>query len=135
MDGVTGSQAWRKEPGTWVAIAVALLLWAAAFAGIRAGLESYGPGEIALFRFGTASVALAVYAVFTKMRLPDKRDLPQIALAGFLGILLALPAAAGRQCSGMSFSISASWVVLATLSMRPPTDVTAVSLRNSRNVS
>ena len=49
---------WRSEPKTWIAIIVALLLWASAFAGIRAGLVDYGPGEIALLRFGTASVAL-----------------------------------------------------------------------------
>jgi len=78
---------WRSEPRTWLAIVTALLLWASAFAGIRAGLEGgYGPGEVALLRFGTASVALAAYALVTRMRLPDRRDLAVIALAGFLGI-------------------------------------------------
>lgn len=78
---------------TYLSIAVALLLWAAAFAGIRAGLDhpgspGYGPGELALFRFGTASIALALYAAFSRMRLPDSRDLPVIVLAGLLGISL-----------------------------------------------
>lgn len=77
---------WRKEPTTWTAIIVALLLWASAFAGIRAGLVDYGPGEVALLRFGTASLVLVLLATFTRMRLPDRRDLPVIALAGFLGI-------------------------------------------------
>jgi drug/metabolite transporter (DMT)-like permease len=77
---------WRSEPKTWAAIVVALLLWASAFAGIRAGLVDYGPGEVALLRFGTASFVLAVYATLTRMRLPDRRDLPTVALAGFLGI-------------------------------------------------
>jgi len=78
---------WRREPKTWTAIVIALLLWASAFAGIRAGLEGgYGPGEVALLRFATASVALLLYALATKMRLPDRRDLPVIILAGFLGI-------------------------------------------------
>ena len=76
----------RREPRTWFAIAIALLLWASAFAGIRAGLRDFGPGELALLRFGTASVALALYALVRRMRLPDRRDLPVIALAGFLGI-------------------------------------------------
>ena len=76
----------RREPRTWFAIATALLLWASAFAGIRAGLRDFGPGELALLRFGTASVALALYALVRRMRLPDRRDLPVIALAGFLGI-------------------------------------------------
>lgn len=71
---------------TWVAIVVALLLWASAFAGIRAGLRSYGPGEVALLRFATASITLLLYAIFKRMPLPRRRDLPKIALAGFLGI-------------------------------------------------
>ncbi len=79
---------WRKEPLTWAAIGVALLLWAAAFAGIRAGLESFGPGQVALFRFGTASIALAGYALATRMRLPDARDLPAMMAAGLLGITI-----------------------------------------------
>lgn len=71
---------------TWIAIVVALLLWASAFAGIRAGLRSYGPGQVALLRFATASATLLLYAVFKRMPLPRRRDLPRIALAGFLGI-------------------------------------------------
>jgi drug/metabolite transporter (DMT)-like permease len=72
-------------------IAVALVLWASAFPGIRAGLDhpgspGYGPGELALLRFLTASLALAVVAFVTRMRLPDVRDLPVIVLAGFVGI-------------------------------------------------
>ena len=87
---------WRREPRTWTAIAGVLLLWASAFAGIRAGLrltpsgvpgpDGYGPGELALLRFGTASAALALYALATRMRLPARSELPGIGLAGFLGI-------------------------------------------------
>ncbi len=69
-----------------VAIAVTLLCWASAFAGIRASLATYTPGEIALLRFLVASAVLSVYAVFTRMRLPKKRDLGAISLMGFLGI-------------------------------------------------
>lgn len=84
----------RPDSRTYLTIAVALLFWAAAFPGIRAGLASaanpagYGPGELALLRFGTASLALAAYALLTRMRLPDRRDLPVIALSGFVGISL-----------------------------------------------
>jgi drug/metabolite transporter (DMT)-like permease len=85
-----------RESRPWLAIAGVLLLWASAFAGIRAGMRlgpsglpgpgGYGPGELALLRFGTASVALAAYALATRMPLPSRKDLPLIALAGFLGI-------------------------------------------------
>lgn len=74
------------EPKTGAAIAVTLVLWSSAFAGIKAGLEGYGPGELALLRFGTASVVLGAYAILTRMRLPRTKDLPRLAVAGFLGI-------------------------------------------------
>ena len=35
---MTDNQQWRNERGTLAAIVIALLLWASAFAGIRAGL-------------------------------------------------------------------------------------------------
>ena len=79
-------EAWRRDPRTWGAVVIALLLWASAFAGIRVGLESYGPGEVALLRFGTASLALFAYATITRMKLPKRRDLPVIVLAGLTGI-------------------------------------------------
>ena len=87
---------WKREPRTWMAIGGVLLLWASAFAGIRAGMrltpagtigaDGYGPGELALLRFGTASIVLALYALAKRMRLPQRSDLPRIGLAGFLGI-------------------------------------------------
>jgi len=87
---------WKREPRTWLAIAALLLLWASAFAGIRAGMrlspsgavgvDGYGPGELALLRFGTASMVLALYAFAKRMRLPERSELPLIGLTGFLGI-------------------------------------------------
>jgi drug/metabolite transporter (DMT)-like permease len=90
--------AWRREPLTWAAIAITLVLWASAFAGIKAGMrltpagvpgpDGYGPGEVALLRFGVASLVLAVYATFTRMRLPARKDLPRVMAAGILGITI-----------------------------------------------
>lgn len=86
------------ESKTWLAIAITLVLWASAFAGIRAGMRiqpdgtlgvgGYGPGQVALLRFGTASIVLALYALATRMRLPKREDLGRIALAGVLGITI-----------------------------------------------
>jgi len=87
---------WKRDPKIWLAIGGLLLLWASAFAGIRAGMrltpaglpgpDGYGPGELALLRFGTASLVLALYALAKRMRLPRLRELPLVALTGFLGI-------------------------------------------------
>jgi drug/metabolite transporter (DMT)-like permease len=87
---------WRRDPKVWFSLAATLLLWASAFAGIRAGMrltpaglpgpDGYGPGEVALLRFGTASLVLAVYAILTRMRPPSRGDLLGIAVAGVIGI-------------------------------------------------
>ncbi|MBD1809670.1 EamA family transporter [Microcoleus sp. FACHB-SPT15] len=76
----------QLDKRTLVAAAVTLVCWASAFAGIRASLSAYTPGQIALMRFLVASVVLAVYAVITRMPLPKKQDLGAIAIIGFLGI-------------------------------------------------
>lgn len=68
------------------AIGVTIFLWASAFAGIRAGLRAYTPEHLALLRYLTASLALAIYAVLTRMPLPRLRDLPGIAPIGIVGV-------------------------------------------------
>ena len=70
--------------GVLAALGLTILLWASAFAGIRAGLEFYGPGQVALLRFLVASVVLALYAALRRMRMPEKRDLPAVVLSGLL---------------------------------------------------
>ncbi|MBE0416302.1 MAG: DMT family transporter [Coriobacteriia bacterium] len=118
--GHVDEHSWRREPSTWVAIIVALLFWASAFAGIRAGLESYGPGQVALLRFGTASAVFLVWATVIRMRLPDARDIPRIALAGLLGITVyhvALNYGEVTVTAGAaSLIISASPIITALLS-------------------
>ena len=71
-----------------LALAATVVFWASAFAGIRAGLDDYGPGQIALFRFAVASVVLGAFALTTRMGLPERRDLPAVFLAGFLAFTL-----------------------------------------------
>ncbi|MEW6638733.1 MAG: DMT family transporter [Actinomycetota bacterium] len=76
-----------SKPDLFVPISLGLtiLFWASAFPGIRAGLAAYTPGQVALLRLLVASAVLAVYAVAVRMRLPEVRDLPAVALGGFLG--------------------------------------------------
>lgn len=71
----------------WLGLATTLLLWASAFAGIRAGLEDYSPAHLVLFRFLVASATFAIYAIATRMALPARRDLPGIFLVGFWGFV------------------------------------------------
>ncbi|QQE78142.1 DMT family transporter [Alicyclobacillus sp. SO9] len=69
------------------AVAVTLLFWSSAFAGIREGLfGGYTPGHLVLLRFLSASLVFLIYAVFKKMEVPTRGDLVRIALLGFTGI-------------------------------------------------
>jgi drug/metabolite transporter (DMT)-like permease len=76
----------RLDTRAYLAAGVTVILWASAFPGIRAALPHYSPVHIALLRYLVASLALAIYAVCTRMRLPRWRDLPRFALLGLVGI-------------------------------------------------
>jgi drug/metabolite transporter (DMT)-like permease len=78
----------RIDGRTLIAMGVTLLFWSSAFAGIRASLQAYTPTHLVLFRFLVASAVFVVYAALTRMRLPDRRDLPVILLLGFLGFTI-----------------------------------------------
>lgn len=78
----------QKQMMNWrtaLAIAATVIFWASAFAGIRAGLASYSPTGVALLRYLTASVVLALYAWITRMPLPRRQDMPGMAMIGFVG--------------------------------------------------
>lgn len=68
------------------ALIVTLVLWGSGFAGVRAGLRGYSPEHLVVLRFAIASSVLIGYAYLTRMRLPQLKDIPAIALGGFLGI-------------------------------------------------
>jgi len=69
-----------------LALLASVTLWASAFAGIRIGLQGYGPAHLAIVRFLIASAVLAVYAALSHFRLPLVKDIPGLILTGFLGI-------------------------------------------------
>lgn len=107
------------------ALAVTLVLWASAFAGIRAGLKAYSPAHVAVLRFLIASVVLAIYAGFAHFRRPEWRDIPGLVLTGIIGITfynLALNYGETRITAGSASLLIAStpiWTaLLAMLALR-----------------
>jgi drug/metabolite transporter (DMT)-like permease len=68
----------------FVALGLTVFFWGSAYAGIRVGLEAFGPGQVALARLLIASIVLSLYALAVRMRLPEVGDLPAILLSGFL---------------------------------------------------
>ena len=71
-----------------LATGITLLFWASAFVGIRAALDSYSPGHLAVFRYLIASFVLLVIALFLQIKLPQKKHIPMIMLNGLLGIAI-----------------------------------------------
>lgn len=67
------------------AYSLVIFLWASSFSGIRVGLESFRPEQLALLRLLIGSVVLLLIACATRIRLPDLKDVPAILLLGFLG--------------------------------------------------
>jgi drug/metabolite transporter (DMT)-like permease len=60
----------RVDARLSIAVVAAVFFAASAFPGISAGLDAYSPGHLALLRFLMASFVLAIYAVFSGIRLP-----------------------------------------------------------------
>jgi drug/metabolite transporter (DMT)-like permease len=109
----------RFTSRTLVALAFALVVWASAFAGIRAGLHAYSPANLAILRFLVASLVLAIYAAIAHFRRPELRDIPGLVLTGAIGITfynLALNYGETRVTAGAASLLIAStpiWTALA----------------------
>ncbi len=67
---------------TLAALALTVVLRSSAFPGIRAALEWYSPGPLAILRNLVAAGAFVAIAVATHTRPPAIRDLPGILLIG-----------------------------------------------------
>ena len=109
----------RFTSRTILALAFTLVVWASAFAGIRAGLRAYAPANLAVLRFLVASAVLAVYAAVAHFRRPKLRDVPGLILSGAIGISfynLALNYGETRVTAGAASLLIAStpiWTALA----------------------
>jgi len=70
-----------------LAVAAALVtvtLWASAFVGIRAVIDDFGPGSLAVGRLAVGSIALGVLVAIRGWRRPSRRDLALIVGSGLL---------------------------------------------------
>lgn len=109
----------RFTSRTLVALSFTLVVWASAFAGIRASLRAYSPANLAILRFLIASLVLAIYAGIAHFRRPELRDIPGLALTGAIGITfynLALNYGETRVTAGAASLLIAStpiWTALA----------------------
>lgn len=77
-----GAMSWRSRS----ALALTILFWGTSFLGVRLGLQSFGPAELACLRFVTASAVLLAWGVVQPIPLPRGADWGRIGLLGLLGI-------------------------------------------------
>jgi drug/metabolite transporter (DMT)-like permease len=106
----------RLDGRALLAIAIALLTWSSAYAAIAYALPSFTPGEVAFARLLIGSLCFAVLLRMKRVPLPARRDWPQLALLGVLGLTvyhLCLNYAETRIASGTA-SILISLVPAAT---------------------
>jgi drug/metabolite transporter (DMT)-like permease len=104
-----------------VPLAFALVVWASAFAGIRAGLRAYSPANLAILRFLVASLVLAIYAGIAHFRRPELGDVPGLVLTGAIGITfynLALNYGETRVTAGAASLLISSIPVWTALGAR-----------------
>ncbi|MEO7051929.1 MAG: DMT family transporter [Rhodanobacter sp.] len=88
---------------TLTLIAVALLTWSSAYASIAYALASFTPGEVAFSRLAIGSLCFAALLAIRRVPLPARRDWPQLAVLGVLGLTvyhLCLNYAETRIASG-----------------------------------
>jgi drug/metabolite transporter (DMT)-like permease len=93
----------RLDGRALLLIAIALLTWSSAYAAIAYALVSFSPGDVALARLLIGALCFGVLMVVRRTPLPQRRDWPQLALLGVLGLTvyhLALNYAETRIASG-----------------------------------
>lgn len=75
------------QPKTRLAVLIALILWASAYVGIRAGLHAYSPEGLALLRYLVASAVMVFIYYFRSERNVIKwQDKCGLLLVGIIGI-------------------------------------------------
>jgi drug/metabolite transporter (DMT)-like permease len=67
-------------------IGIALLTWSSAYAAIAYALASFTPGEVAFARLAIGSLCFAMLLLVRRVPLPARRDWPQLALLGVIGL-------------------------------------------------
>jgi drug/metabolite transporter (DMT)-like permease len=84
-------------------IGIALVTWSSAYAAIAYALASFTPGEVALARLAIGSLCFGLLMLLKRIPLPARRDWPQLALLGVIGLTtyhLCLNYAETRIASG-----------------------------------
>ncbi|TWB18497.1 drug/metabolite transporter (DMT)-like permease [Nitrospirillum amazonense] len=86
--GLAPSKGNRLDGGTLGIVVVTVIIWASAFAAIRAGLKAFGPLELGAARFSIAAVPAALYLLISRPALPRLGEVWRFATGGLLFVAL-----------------------------------------------
>ena len=78
----------RAPSAAMLAALFTVVAWASAFVAIRAAGDDFTPGPLSLLRLAVATLALGVMFAVRRSRLPNRRELPRVALYGTLWFAL-----------------------------------------------
>lgn len=96
----------RYGASTIIAVAATVLIWSTTFAGLRAALATFSPGHLVFLRWTLTALAFTAYGFATRMRLPERGDVPRLLAAGLLGFTVYQVALANGQ-AGVSAATAA----------------------------
>lgn len=100
-----------------LAVGITIFSWACAWVGIRAAVEHFTPGHVALARYLVASLALLPVWLWRRPRI-EKRDIPAIFIMGLCGFTfynLAINAGETTITAGAAALIASTIPVFTTL--------------------
>lgn len=83
-----GGQRGGQAAGATTALAglLMVLTWGSSSVATKVGMGGYDPGQLTLFRFLITSAVMILFAVASRMRLPDRRDILPLVGLGVIGI-------------------------------------------------
>jgi drug/metabolite transporter (DMT)-like permease len=74
------------DAGTVSAALLMMVTWGSSAVATKVGLASYGPGQLTLLRFIITGSLMVLYALVTRMRLPERGAILPIIGLGLIGI-------------------------------------------------
>ncbi len=102
----------RYGIGTMLAVGAAVLIWSTTFAALVSALRYFEPRHLLFLRWTLTSLLFIGFGLATRMRLPERSDLPKIAAAGMLGFgayqLLLVNGQAGISATMAGFLVNMS---------------------------
>lgn len=109
----------KKSKLTHIYAIITIVLWSLGYVMTRIAIQHFTPEAISFLRYFVAALALFIYALIKKPRLPKLNDIPMFFVGGAIGFAIYVyfinVGSKTLTASAVSFIISASPVITAIL--------------------